>query len=394
MLLLLVCALFQQSPRPVATFLKSLEALSLDERHAAAEEFFSDQLTLPIIEQDSVVWFLYHGPAQRVQITGDLQQAWTAPEPLTKISCGDEGIFYNRYVIPPDARLNYRFIVDGKEITDPLNPWIAPSGFGDHSELRMPGFTSSPLLEENTDNPAGTLDTLRFTSRNPLIRPRSVVVYLPPGYNETDWYPTIYVHDGLDAIDFAFYPRVLDNLIATKAITSLVAVFIPPVERSDEYLRGKHVEYGDAVCDEIVPLIDAAYRTSLRPEDRLMMGISNGGHLSLTTVLRHPEVFLNAAGQSSTPSDDLFFRIRQALQGETSRPGFRLYVDVGRYDIVGGGDWTFLSGNRALHNVLLEYDQPHVYQEFNDGHQWANWRERTPEILRTFFPPSHARQER
>ncbi len=382
-LFLLFAILFQAMPT-VSSFLRHLESRPLTARHEVVEKFFAKHPATPVIEQDSIVWFFYHGPAQVVAVTGDLQHAWSLPDTMTKIGCGDEGLFYRRYIVPPDARVDYKLVVDGREILDPMNPRTAPSGFGDHSELRMPRFTSDRSLRERTGVQKGSLDTLQFVSRNPGIRPRPVLIYTPAGYSDTLWYPTVYVHDGRDAIDFALMPRVLDNLVADGAIRPLIAVFIPPVERSDEYIHARHIAFGDALCDELVPMIDRTYRTSMRPEDRLMMGISNGGHISLRTVLRRPDTFLNAAGQSSTPTHDLFFGIDRALQAEASRPAFRLYLDVGVYDLGMGEAWSFLEGNRAIHRALLTHEQPHVYHEFNDGHQWANWRERTAEILEWF----------
>ena len=116
------------------------------------------------------------------------------------------------------------------------------------------------------------------------------------------------------------------------------------------------------------------------------MGISNGGHLSLITALRRPDVFLQAAGQSSTITDQLV----EVLESTASKPESKmlnLYVDVGRYDLENSGDplFTFLSTSRLFHQKLQRAGIKHTYHEWNDGHEWANWRERTPEILRLFF---------
>lgn len=44
---------------------------------------------------------------------------------------------------------------------------------------------------------------------------------------------------------------------------------------------------------------------------------------------------------------------------------------------------SFLSSNQLLGKKLAEAKIDHKFNVFNDGHQWANWRERTDDILST-----------
>ena len=66
----------------------------------------------------------------------------------------------------------------------------------------------------------------------------------------------------------------------------------------------------------------------------------------------------------------------------------KLYLDCGRYDIELKNFWediNFLKLNRQFSDLLATCAIPHSYKEYNDGHEWANWRERMPEILISFF---------
>ena len=117
-----------------------------------------------------------------------------------------------------------------------------------------------------------------------------------------------------------------------------------------------------------------------------MMGISNGGHVSLATVFKRPDVFLNGAGQSSTITLQLLEILDNAVEHLPAHKPFKLYTDVGAYDLdYPGADGSFLSVNREFSAELTKDGIKHVYREVNDGHEWANWRERTEDILKLFF---------
>jgi enterochelin esterase-like enzyme len=385
--IILAFCLIQTDGLTFEQFTNELKALPISERGSVVQKYVADHPVTPIIEQDSLVGFYWLGKAHSVVINGDLQLGWSRPDTLEPIPCVDDTLFVRTYTIPPDARLDYQLIVDGKTTTDPHNPRITPSGFGLHSEIAMPRFKPNPIRALRRDVPHGSIDSLMFSSRDPLIKPRKVKVYRPPGYEHLSGLSTLYVHDGLEALVWMDYSTVLDNLIEDKRIEPLLVVFVPPVERDLEYLWGRYRQFITALCDELVPLIDRTYKTAHRPEKRAMAGISNGGHLSLITVFKRPDTFLCAAGQSSTITDQLFEALACALKDEKTRLSLRIYLDVGRYDLRNGPteEFTFLRTNETLHQMMEEHGLKTVFHEFNDGHEWANWRERTGEILEFFF---------
>jgi hypothetical protein len=82
----------------------------------------------------------------------------------------------------------------------------------------------------------------------------------------------------------------------------------------------------------------------------------------------------------------LFEILDNAAEHLPNHKPFTLYMDVGAYDLdYPGADGSFLSINREFSAELTKDGVKHVFHEFNDGHEWANWRERTEEILRLFF---------
>jgi enterochelin esterase family protein len=381
MIALLALLVQVQSPESFTQFLARLRQTPVHERAAIARVYLDGKMT-PLIESDTVAHFVHFGMASTVLINGDLQNGWSRPDTMTSIPCGETAFFHWSATVPRDTRADYQFIVDGQTITDPRNPRVTPSGYGPHSELAMPGFRSSKWLAERPDVARGSFDTLRWIPSDTTIRPRNVVVYRPAGYEKLSKLTSVYVHDGPEANDFGRMSVVLDNLVAAKRIPPVLAILIPPVERQDEYVWSKYRQYRSAVCDDLVPLIDRQYRTAKDPKRRGMMGISNGGHISLVTVMRRTDLFLNVAGQSSTITPQLLEATDAGL-GKGIPKGLRVYTDVGVYDLAGQGDptFSFLNTNRLYREELRRRHVVHRYREFNDGHAWANWRERTAEIL-------------
>ena len=375
----------QQSPS-FDTFLVRLKLLPVAQRPAAVEELLVTYRTTPLLENGSLVHFVWYGKANTVVLNGDLQRGWSSPDTMQSIPCGDFSFFYRSYVVPPDTRVDYQIIVDGKYGTDPRNPRITPSGYGPHSELAMPGFVSNPILKSRPGIPHGTIDSIWFNSGIDSIRSRPIKIYKPYGYAGQSNLPSLYVHDGFEALSSEYFQNVVDNLIADHKIRPLIVVFIPPVLREDEYVGRRQRGFTKMLCDELVPLIDKTYPTSRKPEDRGMMGISNGGHVSLATVLKRPDVFLNGAGQSSTITLQLLEILDNAVEHLPTHKPFKLYTDVGTYDLdYPGADGSFLSINREFSAEMTKDGIAHTYREVDDGHEWANWRERTEDILRMFF---------
>jgi enterochelin esterase-like enzyme len=286
--------------------------------------------------------------------------------------------------VPPDSRLEYKFVVDGVYQLDPGNRRMTPPGDFQNSEAVMPGFRMSPLSGKREGIKRGTVDTLKFASRDPKIKPRSVTVYLPPGYGSLSNLPVVYVHDGESAFRYAAFANIIDNLIADGQLPPIIGVFVPPVERNHEYVGLATPDFIAAFCDELVPLVDSVYRTSRNLEQRGVMGISSGGHIALAMAVVRPDCFRRAAGQSSTISPILRTALAVRRQSSPLPPTMKVWMDWGSYDIK-DDTYDFPAQNREFSKELAREDITVRSREVHDGHDWASWRERTPEILRFFF---------
>jgi hypothetical protein len=265
-------------------FIKQLKPFPKDQRKAVFEKYLTEIRTTPVVEQDSIVDFVWVGKADTVLVNGDLQHGWSKPDILNKIKCGEEDFFYKSLTVPPDPRLDYQFIVDGKYITDQRDPNITPSGYGPHSEVRISKFKPTSVILYRAEIEHGTIDTMMFKSSDDSMKPSQIKIYKPAGYEKLSNLPVFIVHDGEDALNFSNYKNALDNLIAENKIKPLIAVFIPPVDRGDEYVWAKLYRFIGAMCDELVPLIDQNYHTSQKAEERGVTGISDSGHIALSRL--------------------------------------------------------------------------------------------------------------
>ncbi|MDN3921333.1 alpha/beta hydrolase [Roseateles violae] len=128
-------------------------------------------------------------------------------------------------------------------------------------------------------------------------------LYLPAGYAEGHRaYPVLYLLHGRGD-DLRAWTRckpLLDELIAAGLIPPLIAVMpdAPWSARGSYYVDsaysgverpGRAVE--TAFIGELLPHIDASYRTDARREARLLAGYSMGGYGALRHVLAHPQLF-------------------------------------------------------------------------------------------------------
>jgi S-formylglutathione hydrolase FrmB len=142
---------------------------------------------------------------------------------------------------------------------------------------------------------------------NPLGDPheRPVWVYLPPGYDaEPDRrYPSVYVIQGYGNNVAMWgnrsayrepFPEAADALFARGDAPPAIVVY---ADAWTAYGGSQFVDspgtgrYHSYLCDEVVPWVDARYRTLGGPGQRAIMGKSSGGFGALITPMLRPDLF-------------------------------------------------------------------------------------------------------
>jgi enterochelin esterase family protein len=375
--ILLMLCVTSSDAQTFADFLALLNATPLNERSALVDSFMNAVPAFPFTEQDTLAHFIYRGSANTITIPGDANGWNPNGSPMTRV----EGttFWYRSDVYEEDARLDYKFILNGSNwILDPRNPHQVTGGYGPNSELRMPAYIMPPEIIYYPNIPHGTYEDTLFYSVN-MGNSRTIRVYLPPGYQAaTDDYPMILFHDGLEYTTLASALNVLDYLIDQNLIEPLIAVFVPPVNRTEEYAGNLQNQFTNFIIYEVVPWVDTKYRTIPSPDKRAVMGASNGGNISLWLALNHSAVFGNVAAQSSNIQSSISsgFQIAPLLN-------LKFYMDIGTYDIP-----ILIQLVHSFIPILQSKGYVYQYEIYHEGHSWGNWRAHIDNALIMFFPGS------
>jgi len=144
---------------------------------------------------------------------------------------------------------------------------------------------------------------------------RDVYVYLPPDYDETRLYPSVYVLTGFTGRgrmllnDSAFTPNFaerMDQLIASGKIRPMIAVLPDCFTRygGSQYINSSATgDYEDYLTREIVPFVDENFQTVRDKRARAVMGKSSGGYGALVMAMRHADIF----GLACSTAGDAYF---------------------------------------------------------------------------------------
>ena len=367
---------------PNSAFAQSLRKIeNASDKNGAVDAFMKAQTSFPIIEDNKLAHFVYRGQAEDLAIMGDMfdlgQQV-----PMFRVAGTD--LYYYTIEVEPDARLNYRFFKNFEQpLVDPLNPVNAGGFSGRFSELAMPKFKRPTHLDPST-GPRGTIDSLQFESKI-IAGSRALQIYLPNGYADSGKrYPVVYVNYGQQALRFGKMANTLDNLIG-KTIEPVIAVFIHAPNSTVEYARQLREQYAQMVAQEIVPFIDAKYRTLAKPETRAVMGGDEGGYAAFYAAFKYPGTFGHVGGQSSHMMPTEAEPLKNMINTAAKKPALNIYMDWGTYDYRSAGNYDWAEYNSAFSKWLEEKGYKINGGQVHDGFDWASWRSRTDRVLETFF---------
>jgi len=329
---------------------------------------------------DSVA-FLYRGEAKNVSWAGDFNRWQPDAEGYRGARQGFSDIWMAVSKFAPDARLDYKVVVDGNWILDPANANIQWSGMGPNSELRMPDWKFPFETLVANDVIRGQLSENILIKSEKLGYSVNYKVYTPYNYALQENLPVIYVTDGHEYADEnkGAMVNILDNLIFKNQIKPVIAVFIDPRDPQNESRNRRMTEYvcsrkfADFVAEELVPQIDKSYKTHACPDDRAILGTSLGGMNSAWFGAVRLADFHLLGIQSPAFN-------KQVLDAFASCEWFpfKVYMTTGV---------IFDTQKQALEmKAILDKNQvPYEYREVNEGHSWGNWKALLPDMLIYFF---------
>ncbi|MGE5353835.1 MAG: alpha/beta hydrolase-fold protein [Acidobacteriota bacterium] len=331
---------------------------------------------IPFIE-GSVANFLYRGNVSSVSLAGDFNDWSATRDMMTRLSGTD--FYYFTRIFEQNARLDYKLVLNGNNwILDPLNSHQVNGGYGPNSELAMPGYVQPWEINYKASIAHGKVEEKTTYSQKASID-YQLRIYLPPNYNpaNAERYPVAYFQDGFEYINLGSAVNIIDNLLDSGKIKPVIAVFVQPNNRNDEYAGGRRIQYREFFAYELVPLIDSLYKTIKDPKGRLVLGDSYGGNISVLIAFNYPEVFGNC-GLHSGAFQPYSYEAAQLISSKPLQP-VKLFSVWGSYE----GLYQFW---RPYKDSLLQKGYTLKWAEYPEGHSWGLWRATLDDMLKYFFP--------
>lgn len=330
---------------------------------------------IPFIE-NNIANFIYLGNDSSVNIAGDFTN-WNHDISMKKLK-GTDFFYYSRK-FEPNARLDYKLIINNKNwILDPNNSGKVSGGYGQNSELAMPNYIQPWEINYNQKIKHGKIVLKKLKSAI-MDTTFQLKIYLPPGYDSSSSknYPSVYFQDGFDYINLAKALNVIDNLIDSNKIKPLIAVFVQPNNRNEEYGFSNRNKYVSFFVKELVPFIDKNFRTISKASERMVMGCSLGGNISALISYNYPNVFGNCGMHSGA----LWVNNNEAYNLIAAGPEKNI-----KFALVWGTYESLDENLRSFSDVLIQKGYQVDYHSFPEGHSWGLWRANIDRFLIYFFP--------
>ena len=240
--------------------------------------------------------------AVKYDLAKDTSGVWTgesAPQ--------DEGFHY------------YQLNIDGASVPDPNSLYFyGASRWG--SGIEIPAKDQDFYALKNV--PHGQVSELPYFSKTNNSM-RRCFIYTPPGYDQDTQkrYPVLYLQHGGGENETGWSAQgkaglIMDNLIAEGKAKPFIIVMDngtwsmarrPAGERPAEWPpKGWADGFAKTLLEDIIPMVDANYRTMADPKNRAMAGLSMGGMQTRAITLANPEVFSHVgmfSGGSISPED-------------------------------------------------------------------------------------------
>ena len=321
----------------------------------------------PRVLQDHSVLFRIKAPeAQKVQI--DLGKKYDMRK--------DADGFWEVITEPQGEGFHYySLLIDGVAIADPGSETFYGMG-------RMASGIEIPIKGEDyyaiKDVAHGEVRMVRYYS-SVLNLWRSLYVYTPSGYNESDGkYPVLYLlhGGGEDERGWATQGKtdlILDNLIAEKKAQPMLVVMVDGNTGtpgfSEQFLRSFEAELTQCV----IPFVEKKYRTKTDSKSRALAGLSMGGLQTLYAGIYNPSLFSHLGVFSSgwLPNQKSI----SDRQYEYMKKNAAIINDKLTLWIAMGGKEDIAYENcQVMLSKFKELNIKYTYQEYPGGHTWPVWR--------------------
>jgi len=312
--------------------------------------------------------------------------------PMTK---GTNGLWLGESTPQDQGNHYYGLVVDGAEVPDPNGSFIFGSGAW-RNAVEIPAADQDFYALKNV--PHGQLRELLYFGKTSNT-PRHCFVYTPPNYDKEAGkrFPVLYLLHGYNENETGWGHQgcaglIMDNLIAEGKTTPFIIV----MENSAINLRPGFVPRGappagasprgnarpmfdfspfeHALIEDVIPFIDANFRTLADQPYRALAGLSMGGMQTRAIAPAHLDIFSHigifSGGSIATNEIKDLAAFKQKVKVVFVSYGSRENGADGKADV---------AALRAAGVNSAFYESP------NTAHEWQTWRRSLHEFAPLLF---------
>jgi enterochelin esterase-like enzyme len=209
-------------------------------------------------------------------------------------------------------------------------------------------------------------------------------VYTPPCYENfpDERYPVLYLIHGQGYLDDQ-WDRIGADEAADELIASgQVAPFIIVMPYDHYSLRPSVGFFDDAFLGELVPWIDANYRTIADREHRAIGGLSRGASWAIHFALTESDLFGAMGGHSPPVFIEEARKVIEWLDAIAVDQMPRFWLDIGDRDTQ-----NIMQSAEFLEQLLSERNIAHEWNIFPGDHSEEYWSAHVEEYLRWYAEP-------
>jgi len=277
----------------------------------------------------------------------------------------------------------YQLNIDGASVPDPGSLYFyGASRWGSAIEIPAPDQDIYAIK----DVPHGLVSQKTYFSKVTNSW-RRCFVYTPAEYdkNTTKRYPVLYLQHG-SGEDETGWPTqgkanlILDNLIAAgKAVPMIIVMDNGYAVKAAQAAPSRGAfPFEDVLIGEIIPMIDASFRTLSDRDHRAMAGLSMGANQTITITMNNLDKFSYIAGFSGTSNyprtdviDPATFMGGKFMDGAALNKKIKLFwLGLGTEEPT-----PFPGSVKAFRNMLEKQGVKYTYYESKGtAHEWLTWR--------------------
>ena len=293
---------------------------------------------------------------------------------------------------PLPVGFHYYFMnIDGVNFIDPASETF----FGTNREaggLEVPEGPEGDYYRPQQGVPAGCVRSIYYYSKE-QSKWRHAMVYTPAEYDQKQGfkkrYPVLYLQHGMGEGETSWtlqgkMQHIMDNAIASGEAVPMIVVMESGDIKAGMGRGQSMADYGASfypvLLNDLIPYIDANFRTKIDRENRAMAGLSWGGHQTFDIVFNNMDKF----AWLGTFSGAIFgLDLKTAYNGvftnadEFNKKIHYMYMNWGSEDFIKSGDIV-----KGLQEMGIKVEGK---QSEGTAHEFLTWRRGLHEFIPHLF---------